>query len=201
MTRGAVVLCGGRSTRMGRDKATLPFGDMTLLERIVGILRPLVDEVTVVGRRNQALPTLPADVGVAYDAVEDQGPLGGLQAALTNTRCDAVYVTGCDAPFLAPAFVELLFEALGTSRIAVAEQGGFTHPLAAVYRRDVLPIVGQLLAAQRMRPVFLFEDVETVYVGEDALRAVDPELLSLENLNTPEAYAAALARLDAESAS
>ena len=48
MTRGAVILCGGRSTRMGRDKATLPFGDATLLERVVAILQPLVDEVTVV---------------------------------------------------------------------------------------------------------------------------------------------------------
>ena len=195
MSRGAVVLCGGRSTRMGRDKATLPFGDVTLLERTVGILRPLVDEVTVVGRRDQALPELPADVRLAFDAVEDLGPLGGLQAALAHTTSDVVYVTGCDTPFLAPAFVTLLFEALDDARIAVAEQDGFTHPLAAVYRRDVLPVVERLLAEKRMRPVFLFEEVETVFVQEDALRAADPALRSLENVNTPEAYEAALARL------
>ena len=199
MTRGAVILCGGRSTRMGRDKATLPFGDATLLERVVAILQPLVDEVTVVGRRDQDLPTLPDGVAIAYDAVEDLGPLGGLQAALTHTRSDAVYVTGCDTPFLAPSFVTLLFDALGDARIAVAEQGGFTHPLAAVYRRDVLPVVEGLLAAERMRPVFLFEEVETAYVRDEQLRAADPELRSLQNLNTPEAYAEALARWKAES--
>ena len=198
MTRGAVILCGGRSTRMGRDKATLPFGEGTLLEHVVGILRPLVDEVTVVGRRDQSLPALPDDVQVAYDAVEDLGPLGGLQAALTHTRSEAVYVSGCDTPFLAPAFVQCLFDALGDARIAVAEQGGFTHPLAAVYRRDVLPTVEALIAQERMRPVFLFEEVATVRVQDEALRAADPELRSLENMNTPEAYEAARARLAGE---
>lgn len=195
MSRGAVILCGGRSTRMGRDKATLPFGDETLLERMVRILAPLVDEVTVVGRRDQALPALPEAVRLAFDEVDDLGPLGGLQAALASTTRDAVYVTGCDTPFLAPAFVTLMFEALGDARIAVAEQDGFTHPLAAVYRRDVLPHVEALLAAGRMRPVFLFEALDTVFVQDDALRAADPTLGSLANLNTPEAYDAALARL------
>ena len=76
MTRGAVVLCGGRSTRMGRDKATLPFGGETLLQRVVGIVQSIVDDVTVVGRRDQALPELPDAVRVAHDAVEDRGPLG-----------------------------------------------------------------------------------------------------------------------------
>lgn len=198
MKRGAVILCGGHSTRMGRDKATLPFGDETLLERLVRRLRPLVEEVTVVGRAGQVLPPLPPDVQIAHDEIEDQGPLGGLQAALLHTRMDAVYVTGCDVPFLQPAFVALLFESLGDAAIAVAEEGGFTHPLAAVYRRSIRPVVERLLAAERRRPVFLYDEVETVRVGDDALRAADPDLRSLENLNTPAAYEAALARLAAE---
>ncbi|MDA1194313.1 MAG: NTP transferase domain-containing protein [Planctomycetota bacterium] len=198
MTRGAVVLCGGHSTRMGRDKATLPFGAETLLRRVVGILRPLVEEVTVVGRRDQVLPALPADVRVAHDAIENRGPLGGLQAALTHAQADVLYVTACDAPFLAPAFVTLLFESLGEADIAVAETEGFTHPLAAVYRRSVLPVVERLLQAERLRPVFLYAEVPTVRVPGEVLRRADPSLASLDNLNTPEAYAAALARLKVE---
>ncbi len=197
MRRGAVVLCGGRSTRMGRDKATLPFGEETLLQRIVATLHALVQDIVVVGHGGQALPPLPEGVRVAHDLVDDQGPLGGLQAALRETQSDAVYVTGCDVPFLQPAFVRLLFDALGTAQIAVADEGGFTHPLAAVYRPAVLPVIDRLLAAERRRPVFLFEEVETVRVGVERLRAADPELRSLENVNTPEAYAAALARLGA----
>ena len=198
MKRGAVVLCGGRSTRMGRDKATLPFGDALLLQRIVRTLLPLVEDLVVVGHAGQAIPALPETVRIARDLIHDQGPLGGLQAALRQTRAEAVYVSGCDVPFLQPAFVSLLFDALGTAQIAVAEEGGFTHPLAAVYRPAVLPVVDRLLAAERRRPVFLFEEVETVRVGDASLREADPELRSLENINTPEAYAAALARLAGE---
>ena len=200
MTRGAVILCGGHSTRMGRDKATLPFGDELLLQRIVRLLREVVDDVTVVGRRDQALPSLPAGVKVVHDQLDDLGPLGGLHAALPAVTADAVYVTGCDAPFLVPALVECLFTQLGQARIAVADEGGFLHPLCAVYRPDVLPVVERLLAEERRRPVYLFEEVETVRVPEAVLRRFDPELASLDNLNTPEAYERALARLAREHA-
>lgn len=200
MRRGAVVLCGGRSTRMGRDKASLPFGDEALLQRMVRILREVVPDVTVVGRRDQALPPLPEEVRLAHDMVDDQGPLGGLQAALATARADAVYVTGCDAPFLVPALVDLLFAQLGEARVAVADEGGFVHPLCGVYRPDVLPVIDRLLAAERRRPIFLYEEVDTVRVPEQALRSVDPDLDSLDNLNTPEAYERALARLGREGA-
>ena len=194
MRRGALVLAGGRSTRMGRDKATLPFGDETLLERIVGRLRPLVEEVVVVSRPGQALPPLPSGVRHAHDSVLDQGPLGGLAAGLAATGADAVYATACDVPFLAPAVVRLLFDRLGDADVAVAEAEGRLHPLCGVYRARVLPEVEALLEAQRLRPVFLYERVPTVRVPEADLRAVDPELLTLANLNTPEEHATALAR-------
>lgn len=198
MKRGALILCGGHSTRMGRDKASLAFGAETLLQRVVRLVRPLVDEVVVVARPGQALPELPGDVRIAHDEIEDQGPLGGLQAGLRVATADALYTTGCDVPFLQAALVELLFERLGEADIAVADEGGFTHPLAAVYRTTVLPIVERLLAEERRRPIFLYGEVPTVRVEEADLRTADPELLSLANLNTPEAYEAALERLRGE---
>jgi molybdopterin-guanine dinucleotide biosynthesis protein A len=183
---------------MGRPKALLPFGDETLLARVVRILREVVEEVVVVRHAEQPLPSLPSDVLVVEDEVEDQGPLGGLVPGLRAGRADAVFASGCDVPFLAPAFVECLFEALGENEIAVAETDGFTHPLAAVYRAGVLPVMEKLLAEGRRRPVFLFDEVPTVRVGEAALRAADPTLASLDNLNTPEAYESALERLSGE---
>lgn len=198
MKRGAVVLCGGRSVRMGRAKALLPFGDETLLERVVRILRDVVEDVVVVRHEDQELPPLPEDVRVVEDELEDQGPLGGLGPGLRASRADAVYASGCDVPFLAPAFVECLFAALGRNDVAVAETDGFTHPLAAVYRVGVWPVMERLLAAGRRRPVFLFEEVPTVRVTAAELREADPQLTSLENLNTPAAYEAALARLEGE---
>ncbi len=192
--RGAVVLCGGRSTRMGRDKATLPFGPETLLQRVVRRVATSVDDLVVVARPGQDLPPLPDVVRVARDEVLDQGPIGGLAPGLAASRADAVFVTACDAPFVGAAVIGLLFERLGTNSIAVAETEGFAQPLCAVYRTSVVAEVEKLLAAGRLRPAFLFDVVPTVRVTEPELRAVDPDLAAFMNCNTPEAYDAALAR-------
>lgn len=198
ISRGAIVLCGGRSTRMGRDKATLPFGDEVLLQRIVRVVRSVAEDVVVVAARDQVLPSLPDDVRVVHDEVEAKGPLGGLAAGLDAGRAELVFATGCDVPFIAAAFIELLFTQIGDADVAVAETDGFVHPLAAVYRRGVETEVRRLLDAERLRPVFLYDAVPTVRVPEAVLRTADPELRSLENVNTPEAYERALARLESE---
>jgi molybdopterin-guanine dinucleotide biosynthesis protein A len=179
---------------MGRDKATLPFGGETLLQRVVRLLAPAVEDVVVVARPGQDLPPLPAHVRVARDEVLDRGPLGGLVPGLAASRADAVYASACDVPYLKRAVVDLLFERLGANAVAVAEAEGYTHPLAAVYRTSVRPEVERLLAEGRLRPVHLYDLVPTVRVGEAELRAVDETLGTLANLNTPEAYEAALAR-------
>jgi molybdopterin-guanine dinucleotide biosynthesis protein A len=185
---------------MGRDKASLPWGATTMLDRVVGILAGLVEEVVVVARRDQALPPVPSSrapvaLRLAHDEVEGRGPLGGLAPGLSASSCPLVFASSCDVPFLAEAFVRAMFDALGDADVAIPRAQGRLHPLAAVYRRDaVLPHVRALLAEDRLRPVFLLERVRHVVVPEAALRAADPELLSLANLNRPEDYEAALRR-------
>ncbi|MCA9314587.1 MAG: molybdenum cofactor guanylyltransferase [Planctomycetes bacterium] len=194
--RGAVVLAGGRSTRMGRDKATLPWGPAggTLLGHVVRVLLDVVDDVVVVARSGQPLPELPADVRFAYDDVEDEGPLRGLLAGLRATRASSVYASGCDTPWLRRAFVEALFDAQPDDGIAIAASEGFAHPLAAVYPADAVDDVASLLAAGRRRPIDLLERRTTVRVDEAVLRTVDPELASLDNLNDATAFEAAHTR-------
>jgi len=179
---------------MGRDKALLPFGDETLLQRVVRLVSTAVDEVVVVARPGQSLPALPEDVRVVFDDVPGLGPLAGIAGGLAALTADAAYATACDVPFLEPRVVDLLFEALGDARAAVVEADGFVHPLTAVYRKDVEPVARRLLAEGRPRPLFLLEEVETVRVPADVVRRVDPDLDTLENLNTEDAYERALAR-------
>ncbi len=176
---------------MGRDKAWLPFGSQRMLQHVVAVVGDAVDEVIVVARPGQELPTLPDDVRVVRDEVPDQGPLGGLVPGLRAVEGDA-FATSCDVPFLRPALIDLLFEQFADHDVAVAESEGFTHPLCAVYRRSVVEPLSALLAAGRLRPVFLYDEVPTARVGEDALRRVDPDLSSLRNLNDEDAYTAAL---------
>lgn len=194
--RGAVVLAGGRSTRMGRDKATLPWGPAggTLLAQVVRVLLDVVDDVVVVARSSQTLPDLPAGVRLAHDDVEDEGPLRGLLAGLRTTRASTVYASGCDTPWLRRAFVEALFDAQPDGGIAIATSEGFAHPLAAVYPADALDDVAALLAAGRRRPIDLLERRTTVCLDETMLRTVDPELASLDNLNDATRFEAAHAR-------
>ena len=195
MTLAGIVLCGGKSTRRGVPKATLPFGPETMLQRVVRLLGTVVDPIVVVGARDQELPALPRAVLITRDEREARGPLEGLRAGLQAlpADADAAYATSCDVPLLVPAFVPRMIELLGDHDIAVMTIDGFTHPLSAVYRRATLPHIDALLAQDRLRPAYLFEAVRTRRVTPEEMRDVDPELRTLRNLNTREDYLAALA--------
>jgi molybdopterin-guanine dinucleotide biosynthesis protein A len=195
VTIGGIVLCGGKSTRMGLPKATLPFGTETMLQRVVRLLGTVVSPVIVVAARDQSLPPLPDAIRVTRDEREARGPLEGIRAGLSALpeSVDAAYITSCDVPLLVPAFVERMIALMGDHDIAVMEVDGFPHPLSAVYRRRTLPHAESLLASDRLRPVFLFDAVRTRRVKPEEMTVVDPELRTLRNLNTQEDYRAALA--------
>ena len=194
---GGIVLCGGKSTRMGTSKAMLSFGTETMLQRVVRLLGSVVTPIVVVSARSQPLPMLPGYARIARDEREERGPLEGIHAGLAAlpASVDAAYVTGCDAPLLVPGFVSLMIELLGDHDIAVIEIDGFPHPLSAVYRRSILPHVEALLASDRLRPAYLFDALKTRRVRPSEVASVDPELLTLRNLNTPEEYREALKQL------
>lgn len=199
MRLGAVVLCGGKSTRMGLSKADLPFGDETMLCRVVRRLANVADPIVVVTAPGQTRQELPVACHFAHDARPDRGPLEGLAAGLRAivaaahfADADAVYATGCDVPMLATDFVRALADRLGEDDIAVPRDGRFHHPLSAIYRVGVLAAIDRLLAADQLRPAYLFDAVRTVCVPVDELRTADPELQTLRNLNHPADYLAAL---------
>lgn len=191
---GGIVLCGGKSTRMGTSKAMLSFGTETMLQRVVRLLGSVVTPIVVVAARSQPVPMLPGYARIARDEREDRGPLEGLRSGLAALpeSVDAAYVTGCDVPLLVPRFVTQMIELLGDHDIAVMEIDGFTHPLSAVYRRSILPHVEALLASDRLRPAYLFDALKTRRVRPSEVASVDPDLLTLRNLNTPEEYREAL---------
>src|SRR5581483_8650343 len=138
MQVGGVVLCGGKSQRMGRPKAWLPFGSELMLQRLARLVGEAVAPVVVVAASGQELPPLPADVQIVRDAEEGRGPLQGLAAGLQALRdADAVYVSSGDVPFLRPALVRRLVALLGDYSICVPFANACHHPLWAVYLTDV----------------------------------------------------------------
>jgi molybdopterin-guanine dinucleotide biosynthesis protein A len=195
-----IVLCGGQSSRMGRPKAWLPFGDELMLQRVVRLLSEVVSPIIVVAAAGQELPPLPPSVILARDPQPDRGPLQGLAAGLAAlpVSVTAAFVSSCDAPFLRSAFVRRMVQLIGPSAACVLDVGGRLHPLAAVYRREVAAIAEQLLADGRHGPADLCRAVNARVVTADELADVDPELHSLRNVNTPEEYAAAVRDSSAE---
>ena len=194
--RGAIVLCGGQSSRMGLDKASLPFGPELMLQRIVRIVCQVIDPsaVVVVASPGQIVPILPAQIVVTRDTLPGRGPLAGIATgfrAMPNS-VEAVYSTGCDVPLMIPEFVSMMFERLGNYDIAVPYDGQYHHPLAAVYRTRIRAVMESLLTADRLRLNYLFNEVLTTEVPTDELRAVDPHLSTLMNLNRLEDYQSAL---------
>jgi len=151
--------------------------------------------VVVVAAERQPLPDLPTDVILVRDELEGRGPLEGLRAGLTALPADVdqAFVSSCDVPLIVPAFVTRMIEFANGYDIAVMETDGFPHPLSAVYRRATLPHVESLLAEDRLRPAFLFDAVRTRRVQAGEMAGVDPELLTLRNLNTRADYSSALA--------
>lgn len=195
MKPAAIVLCGGRSRRMGRPKAWLPFGPERLLQRVVRLVGSAADPVVVVAAPGQELPPLPEPVALVRDPVADGGPLQGLAAGLAALppSIEMAYLTATDVPLLQPAWITHLAGRIGPHDLAMPEAQGFPHPLAALYRRStVLPAALALLAADRRRPVFLAETLRARILDEPELRMIDATLGTLRNLNTPEDYHVAL---------
>lgn len=198
MSTTGIILCGGRSTRMGRDKAALPFGGETLLARVVRLVAEAVDHVIVVGHTTQALP---GHVRVEHDEVEGLGPLAGLARGLRASATDLNFVTACDTPLIRPAVIRRLFDLTGDAEACVPADAAHAMVLCAVYRRSLLPAADALIASGQLRVRALADGAQTKRVDTAAFRDIDPSLDSFFSCDTPEAYQQALARLKADTTS
>jgi molybdenum cofactor guanylyltransferase len=203
-----VVLAGGRSSRMGVPKAALEWHGSTLLSRTVGILaRATGGPVVVVRAGGQDLPELPEGTLVTDDPRDGKGPVQGIAAGLAalDGRADAAFVSATDMPFLHPAFVRRVLAVLAEDRadVALPVARGYPQPLAAAYRVALAAAADELVASGRGRPAELYARCavtrldEARLLADPALRAADPELDSVVNVNEPAEYAAALARAQA----
>jgi molybdenum cofactor guanylyltransferase len=183
---------------MGTPKAALDWHGSTLLGRVTGIVARSVDgPVVAVSAPGQELPTLNPAIELVADAREGRGPLQGLAAGLAaiGDRAEVVYVSCTDVPLLHPAFVRGVVGAFCDDvDVVLPEIGGHRQPLAAAYRLSLLGLVEELIAADQLRPAFLFERCRVLRLSgeamlrESALARLDPELDSVSNLNEPADY-------------
>jgi len=191
VTVGGIVLGGGRSSRMGSAKALLLWHGEPLLARTAAVVCRVATPVVVVHAHDQTLPPLPEGVELAQDARPDRGPLEGLAAGLRHLqgRAELVVVTATDLPFLHPDFLAALIAQIGDAPVIAPVAEGRPHPLAAVYRADLLPRVEERLAQDSLRVSLLLDEPGARMVEAQSL----PHPESLRDVNDPGDLAAARA--------
>jgi molybdopterin-guanine dinucleotide biosynthesis protein A len=183
MTLCALILCGGRSTRMGTDKALVEVAGRPLLAHVIDRLRPVCPDLRLAAGPQTRYTEF--GVPVVLDRFHDVGPIAGLHAGLSALSAERAFVTACDMPFVAPAVVRRLFELADGFDAAAPRVAGRFEPMCAVYGKSCLPAIEAAVAAGRFGLIALLERVRVRTVSEAELRELDPELSSLRNLNTP----------------
>lgn len=186
----AVILAGGKSSRMGQPKALLPFDGEPLIAHLVRRLANEFTETVVVAAPGQELPELPA--AIVRDAVAYLGPVSGIYHGLSAATKEICFVTSCDAPFLNLALISHFLSQISDFDVVVPIWEERFQPLHAVYRTGCAPLLKEQLERGELRPVFLYDKVRTCKIHKDEIRRVDPEGLSFLNMNSPAEYQAAL---------
>jgi molybdopterin-guanine dinucleotide biosynthesis protein A len=188
----AYILAGGKSTRMGTDKAFVMFDCFTLLARALEVAQSVTPEVRIVGD--------PSKFGLFAPVVEDLfhecGPLGGIHAALRASHTELNVILAVDLPFVSPALLQYLIKRAresASATVTVAQAGGRWQPLGAVYRPGFADVAEQALRARRYRIDALFEAARTQVIAEEELETAGFSSKMFRNLNTPEELEAARA--------
>ncbi|MFN3152992.1 molybdenum cofactor guanylyltransferase [Bremerella sp.] len=192
--RAALIVCGGESRRMGQSKPHLPFGNETMLERVVRIVTPAVEEVILLTSKVQELPLLQYDYVELADRVEQQGPAAAIYEGLKYVAgwAEASIVLGCDLPLTSEASIEYLFGQLADHDAVIPLYEEMPQPLAAVYSNRALETFENILSSGNHRLLSCIQPLDTRWIAPSELAGIDPNLGLLRNVNTPDAYREAL---------
>ena len=186
------ITAGGRSSRMGADKAWLEIGGQPLIERTLASVRAVTSSVAIIAN-TEGYGSL--GVPVLADVHQGVGPLEAVRVALSNTETNRVLLVACDLPFLTPELFSLLLSIPSTSQAVVPlSSDNQLEPLCAIYCKDSLEIVEDLIERGERKMAKLFEEVPTRFVEFNEIRELDGANLFFENINTPEDYERTLRR-------
>lgn len=179
------VLAGGKSRRMGTDKAFIELKGRTLLEHTLASMRSVTPDIRIVGAREKFAPF----ALVVEDIFQECGPLGGIHAALRGSPAELNIMLAVDMPFVSEIFLHYLISEARTATeatVIVPRSEGRRQPLCAVYRPQFADTAEQALLAGRNRIDSLFDAVETRVIDEEELARAGFSTTIFRNLNTPE---------------
>lgn len=196
----AVILAGGRSSRMGENKLFMPLGEKPLIGHLIDTVCRLFAEVILVTDEPQSYRRFP--VTVIRDVIEcgEKNALTGIHAGLSAAKHPYVFVAAGDMPFVRAGLLRYLCCQADGWDVAIPREGGYVQPLCAVYHKNCLPVMEKHLRSGKYKVTGFFAESRVCYVDVAELLPFDPELLSFFNVNTPEDYRRAQELLELENA-
>ncbi|MEK6303943.1 MAG: molybdenum cofactor guanylyltransferase [Acidobacteriota bacterium] len=194
MKAAGFVTAGGRSSRMGTDKSWLDLGGQAMIERVIGALAPVTSSVSIIANDPRyARLGLP----VLADTNSGVGPLEAIRTALANSTTERVVLAGCDLPFVTSELFSFLLDLECEHQAVVPlSRDGLLEPLCAVYPREALTPVTELIASGERKVSRLFDRVRARLVAYDEIAHLPGAGLFFENINTREEYDRAARLLD-----
>lgn len=181
-----VILSGGKSSRMGENKAFLRVDGERLIDRQVRLFRELFRQMIIV--TGAPLDYLDQDATIVTDILPDKGALGGIYTGLFFAAEEHAFVAACDMPFLNRAFLEhMIRQAAGYDIVVPAPPDGL-QPLHAIYGRRCLPVIKNLLERNRLQIKELYPSQRLLEIPPAVLGSFDPAGRMFLNINTPEDF-------------
>ena len=182
----AVILAGGMSRRLGRNKALEPFQGEPLIRRVIRTMGLLTSNIIVVANDDERVAELdlPECTTPVIDEYPGKGSLGGIYTGLCAAPTEWAVFCACDMPFPSPQLYEALLAKRGSNNAVVPVVDGRPEPIHAAYSKPCLGPIREKLNANELKISGFFDDVTVSYFAEDQVREIDPDLLSFFNINT-----------------
>lgn len=182
----SIVLAGGRGSRLGREKHTEVIAGQGLIERTIGRLSLLSDEILIVVSNRQSKSSFPSygQARIAVDLYPGKGSLGGIYTGLVRSASFHSLVVACDMPFLNLGLLRYMIGIAPGFDVVIPRIGQFEEPLHAVYSKNCVAPMEALLKQGRLKVTGFFDAVKVRFVGSDEIDRFDPEHLSFFNINT-----------------
>lgn len=181
-----VILAGGRSSRMGSNKALLPYRGERFIEAIHRQMHELFDEVLLVTNTPEQYSFL--SCRKVADIFQDAGALAGLHAGLHHSNTAHIFAVACDMPYLNPALIGKIASLRDRADVVIPHGANGWEPLHALYRKECLAPMEAALTEGRRRIVSFFPEVLVCQLSREAVAELDPGFESFQNINTPSDY-------------
>ena len=182
----AVILAGGMSRRLGRNKALEPFRGEPLIHRVIHRMSQVASNIIIVANDHERVAelALPDSVTTVIDEYPGKGSLGGIYTGLRAAPTEWAVFCACDMPFPSPRLYRALLSERESNDAVVPVLDGRPEPIHAAYSRACLEPIREKLDADRLKISGFFDDVSVHYFTEAQVRETDPDLLSFFNINT-----------------